>query len=93
MDDGTSDISGRMLPLPGIEIILVSRLELLNAPEEMDADALPPVDLQQPGSCAADALTQQNTRAFLREARCWSCSSARAVQQVIGLGVSDRSIL
>jgi hypothetical protein len=68
MDDGTSDISGRMLPLPGMEIILVSRLELLNAPDEMDADALPPVDLQQSGWFAADGSTQQNTRAFLKEA-------------------------
>ena len=43
----TSDMSGRMLPLPdGIEMIFVSRLELLNVLDEIDAGALPPTDLQ-----------------------------------------------
>jgi hypothetical protein len=36
-----------MLPLPdGIEMIFVSRLELLNVLDEIDAGALPPTDLQ-----------------------------------------------
>ena len=74
-----------MLPLPdGIEMILVSRLELLNVLDEIDAGALPPTDLQQDSrvpllgdsSCARTATAMPTLHELSASERFWERSHA-----------------